>query len=116
MCNISLSFRIAVDAEKSDIIKLLKTNFNDFYKEESSERDFVLNNNYVKIMQNEDYNILLANGKDESYLYYKYNLDFYPNSENILLDYQIEISKKIKELFTKRKIKSEIISEFEHLL
>lgn len=116
MCNISLSFRIAVDAEKDDIIKILKTNFNDFHKENNSERNFVLNNNYVEIMPNEDYSIILVNGKDESYLYYKYNLDFYPNSENILLDYQVEMSKKIKKLFSKRKIKSEIISEFEHLL
>lgn len=116
MYNISLNFRIAVNTEMNDLIKIISTNFDGFYEIDFLKRSFLLGDNFVEIVKNDDYDIRLSNEDDDSYLYYKYNIDFYPESEHVLLSNQIKLAKRIRDLFRKETIKAEIISEFEHLL
>lgn len=116
MCEISLSFRIAVDGERDNIVDIIGRNFKEFQREGNLESRFRLGSNHIGILGNEDYDRVLAKEEEEGYLYYQYHLDFYPVSEKATLHSQIAMARKIKDLLDTEKLPCEIISEFEHLL
>lgn len=80
------------------------------------ENKIVICKNNVVISHNEDYDEKLSIEDEDGYLYYKSNMDFYPQDDNILLEKQIEAAKNFVKIFIDYGIASEIIAEFENLL
>lgn len=115
MQDISVSFRIAVNANKDRIIEILKLN-KDIGIIALEDNELVIGQNNVIIKYNEDYNKILSSVDQDSYLYYESNIDFYPKDNAVLLENQIQLSKDIIKIFADYAISSEIIAEFENLL
>jgi hypothetical protein len=116
MDDTGLSFRIAVNTNKETIIEIIKNSFKELNLIEETVNQFELRNNNIVIARNDDFDFALTLTDVDSFLYYEYNIDFYPIKFAIALDEQILLAKKIKKAFEECSIKSEIISEFEHLL
>lgn len=115
MQDISITFRIAVNTNKEKIIEILKK-YKECYVISFGENKIVICKNNVVIRYNEDYDEKLAIEDEDGYLYYECNMDFYPQDDNIMLENQIEVAKKMVEIFVNYGIASEIIAEFENML
>ncbi len=114
MQDISVSFRIAVNANKEKIIEILKE-----YKSCLTlleEKWFCICGNNMQINYNEDYDKELSIVDEDGFLYYENNIDFYPKDDTIMLENQVQLAKEILQKFTNYGIASEIIAEFENLL
>lgn len=119
--DISVSFRIAVNADRTRILELLGKNkaaWEVSFKETEliSPKYFSIGRNTVEITYNEDYDEKFLTVQEDGYLYYKSHMDFYPKDDRVTLAGQIQLAKEISKKFADAGIASEIIAEFEHLL
>ncbi len=119
--DISVSFRIAVNADRTRILELLGKNkaaWEVSFKETEliSPKYFSIGRNTVEITYNEDYDEKFLTAQEDGYLYYKSHMDFYPKDDRVTLAGQIQLAKEISKKFADAGIASEIIAEFEHLL
>lgn len=115
MKDISVVFRIAVNANIEKIIDILKK-YTDTCMVSLDEKKLVIRRNNVVIGYNEDYDEELSIIDEDRYLYYENNIDFYPIDDAITLENQIQLAKEISKKFVDYGIDSEIIAEFEYLL
>ncbi len=115
MQDISVSFRIAVNANKEKIIEIFKK-YKDIWEISLEEKELVIGRNNVVINCNEDYDKELSIIDENGYLYYENNIDFYPKDDAMMLENQIQLAKEISKKFVDYGIASEIIAEFENLL
>jgi hypothetical protein len=116
MNDISLTFRIAVNADRKTILKSLKRLFKELNTVSENAKKIEVNENHVEIYANEDYDSDLALTDEDGFLYYESNVDFYPFESNVSLDDQISLARRIESMFKEDSIKAETVSEFEHLL
>jgi hypothetical protein len=111
--NISLSFRVAVNADKDTVLAILKENYEGF---PTVRKTFEFSDNFMTIEANDDYNEELSKTGEDAFLYYMFNLDFFPSNAVLETQKQILFAKSIRQSFVQRNIDAEIIAEFEHLL
>ena len=109
MSDMTNSFRIAVQIGREQAEEILK---------DMSTKSccLILDKNHVVVRSNEDFDDNLSKDKENGFLYYKSNIDFYPKDDGLELVGQIQLAKEIRSLFVKQGIRAEIIAEFEELL
>lgn len=112
---ISDTFRLAVNTNKNRIWNILKKRYRELSELPVNSKRFILNNNNVVLDYNEDFDKEMSISDEDAYLYYEYNMDFYPKIE-LSLESQITFAKELVEIFGGSGVEAEIISEFEHLL
>lgn len=112
---ISDTFRLAVNTNKNRIWNILKKRYRELSELPVNSKRFILNNNNVVLDYNEDFDKEMSISDEDAYLYYEYNMDFYPKIE-LSLESQITFAKELVEIFRGGGVEAEIISEFEHLL
>lgn len=112
MNNISLSFRISVNETAEKIISCMNNRY-EIYKRTATT--YFMSGNIIEIYSNDDYDKPLSDNDEDSYLYYRTYMDFFPTGESTLIS-QIALAKNIKHFFDVLGWKSEIISEFEMLI
>lgn len=115
MGDIAITFRIAVNTDKEKILNILKR-YREHLRISFDENTVRICKNNVAISHNEDYDEKLSIKDEDRYLYYKTNMDFYPQGDNIELEKQIETAKNMVKIFADYGIASEIIAEFENLM
>lgn len=113
--DISDTFRLAVNTNKNRIWNILKKRYRELSELPVNSKRFILNNNNVVLDYNEDFDKEMSIFDEDAYLYYEYNMDFYPKIE-LSLESQITFAKELVEIFRGGGVEAEIISEFEHLL
>lgn len=113
---ISLTFRLAVNADKKQIIEILVNVYSELHNIAIDTKYFIFKGNHVVVYRNEDYDKTLSMIGEDKFLYYKSIMDFCPQKDSICLESQIELAKEIETLFVHHGIKADIIAEFEHLL
>lgn len=117
MQDFSLSFFIAVNADKENIIEIVKTQKDfciKFYGHKYAR--IMLGRNNVEIEQNEDYDKNLSVKDENAFLYYQSNMYFYPYEDTVTLEEQIQLAKDVCKALEAFGISSEIVAEFEELL
>ena len=105
-------FRIAVNASHEEVISILKMHFRTM---KESSVYYKISNYTAEIYHNEDYeedNKLIT----DDFLYYQTFLDVFRTSQEICLEEQIQLAKKIRQIFRNQGWPAEIIAEFEELL
>ena len=116
MWNISNTFRLAVNANKNRIRNILMKRYRELSELPVNSKRFILNNNNIELNYNEDFDKAMSISEEDAYLYYEYNMDFYPKEKELSLEVQIAFAKELAEIFRGSGVEVEIISEFEHLL
>ena len=116
MWNISNTFRLAVNANKNRIRNILMKRYRELSELPVNGKRFILNNNKIELNYNEDFDKAMSISEEDAYLYYEYNMDFYPKEKELSLEVQIAFAKELAEIFRGSGVEVEIISEFEHLL
>lgn len=116
MWNISNTFRLAVNANKNRIRNILMKRYRELSELPVNGKRFILNNNNIELNYNEDFDKAMSISEEDAYLYYEYNMDFYPKEKELSLEVQIAFAKELAEIFRGSGVEVEIISEFEHLL
>ena len=116
MQDFSLSFFIAVNTNKKNIIKIVKTRKDFCMKVYEHNQTIIIGRNNVEIEQNEYYDKKLAFNNEDAFLYYQSNMYFYPYEDMVTLEEQIQLAKDICKMFALSGILSEIVAEFEELL
>ena len=112
------SFRLSINLDLNEVIKLLSDFFPDIRPYCGSTKIFIAQNHYIEVNKNEDYDEIKIKNEEEDYLYYKSDIDFNViNKELTSPENEIFFSKFIKNKFIINGVKQiEILADFEHLL
>jgi len=109
-----LAFRIMVNAEFDLIHLILKNDFK--VVSDDIKKTFLMEQNRAEIILNEDHDDNLVNDPEVGFLYYKYMIAVFPISEEVSLDLQVSLAKKMYQSFKTNGILVEIVADFEERL
>jgi hypothetical protein len=111
--NISLNFRVAVNADKDTVSAILSE---DYEVVPTVGKTVEISGNFMQCKANDDYDEGASQTGEDSFLYYMSNLDFFTSNSALEIQEQVLFAKSIRQSFVQRNIDAEIIAEFEHLL